>query len=363
MGTIVAESLLIQTLRGRRGSRPPIWFMRQAGRYLPEYREIRAKHSMLEIIKTPKLAAEVSLQPLRRFDLDAAIIFADILNPLIGMGLEVDFVAGQGPRIFNPLRSAADVAGLKIPQVIENSGYTLEAIELVVSELDRKGVPLIGFCGAPFTLSCYMIEGCGSRGSRGSQGSQDFSTARTFWKNLPEAWRSLQLKLVELCVDYLAAQAGAGAAALQIFDSWLGLLNQDEYVRLVEPYLKKMISLLKQRTNVPLVFYSTGTSDLLGCLSELGVDGLGVDGSLPLSEAARRLALPLPLQGNLDQMLLAGEWEPLECEVFKVLEEGQGLLSHIFNVGRGILPHTPPDNVARVVEIVRAWNSGAAGCS
>lgn len=319
--------------------------MRQAGRFLPEYREIRSRHGMLDVIRTPKLAAEVTLQPLRRFDLDGAIIFADILNPLIGMGIDLDFVAGEGPKIFNPVRNRDDVARLAVPRAEDNVPYTLEAIGMVSSELRPRGVPLLGFAGAPFTLSAYMIEGEGF--------SQPAATKKLMIES-PSVWNDLQAKLCEMLCDYLAAQARAGAAALQIFDSWVGQLGPAEFGRFVLPHLAALIRSLRERTDVPLIYFSTGSAALFSSMKELDVDAFGVDWRQDLATAQSLLGARA-LQGNLDPVLLLSPGEYLERAALDVLRAGRSLPAHVFNLGHGILPGTQPETVARLVEIVRGF--------
>lgn len=337
-------SLFIETLRGKRGSRPPIWLMRQAGRYLPEYRALREKNSMLQMVMTPELACEVTLQPLRRFPLDAGIIFADILTPLIGMGANLEFKKGEGPVIDNPIRSAADVAKLRLPSPVENTPYTLDAIKLVVRELGEK-TPLIGFSGAPFTLSCYLIEG---------QSPGDLERTKAMMVGDTATWRALQEKLVPLCVEYLVAQVEAGCRSLQLFDSWLGYLGPREYERFVQPYLTQVVSEVRARVDVPLVFFATGVSGLFPQLSKLNASAFGVDWRITLPQARSLLGRDLPLQGNLDPQLLAGPWEYVERCAREILADGATLPAHIFNLGHGVLPHTPPENVQRLVELVHS---------
>lgn len=339
------DSILVRALKGERGDRVPVWFMRQAGRFLPEYREVRKQHSMLDVIRTPALAAKVTLQPLERFDLDAGIIFADILNPLMGMGVELDFVAGEGPRIFNPVRDEGDVAKLIVPPVEENVGYTLEAIEMVSSTLRPRGIPLLGFAGAPFTLSAYLVEGGGF--------SQPQLTKR-FMLEKPEAWDALQEKLREMVSAYLVAQARAGAAAVQIFDSWVGHLGPAEFERFVFPHLSSLIGRVRSQAGVPVIYFSTASTALFGQIGRLGADAIGVDWRQSLSAASRSLACNV-LQGNLDPALLLGPRAYLEEAAENVLREGAKLRSHVFNLGHGILPETPIENVEALLRIVKGW--------
>lgn len=340
-------SLFIDTLKGKRSAETPIWLMRQAGRYLPEYRALREKNSMLQMVQTPELACEVTLQPLRRFPLDAGIIFADILTPLIGMGIGLEFKKGEGPVIDNPVRSVADVSRLRVPAPAENVQYTLDAIKLVVKELNGK-TPLIGFSGAPFTLSSYLIEGQ-------SPADSDLRLTKGLMVSNPEAWHELQEKLVTLCVEYLVAQVEAGCESLQIFDSWLGYVGPREYDRFVEPYLVKIISQVKARVDVPVVFFATGVSSLFPRLAKLPADAFGVDWRISLPDAAKLIGRPVPLQGNLDPQLLAASWEYVEHSARAILDEAATLPAHVFNLGHGVLQYTPVENVQRLIEFVKGY--------
>ena len=335
----------LAVLRGEKTDRTPIWLMRQAGRYLPEYRELRAKHSMLQMVMTPELAAEVTLQPLRRFPLDAAIIFADILTPLIGMGADLDFKQGEGPVISNPIRSSKDVESLIQSDPRESVAYTINAVRLVVKELSGK-TPLIGFSGAPFTLSCYLVEG-------GSPG--DLGRTKALMSEAPEVWHALQRKLVPLVVEYLVAQEEAGCEALQLFDSWLGYLGPRDYVEFVEPYLKEIVTQVRKRCTAPLIFFSTGTASLYPLIGKLPVSALGVDWRSSLTDAAERYGANVPLQGNLDPQLMPGPWHRIEREALRILDEGKSLPGHIFNLGHGVIPSVPPENVERLVNLVRSY--------
>lgn len=343
----MVQSIYLKVLRGEPVDRVPVWFMRQAGRYLPEYRELRKRHRMLELITTPELAAQVTLQPLERFELDAAIIFADILNPLIGMGVKLDFVEGEGPKIFNPISSPQDVDRLIVPDV-NSVAYTLEAIKICVSSLCKKNLPLIGFAGAPFTLSSYMIE-------KGRHSA--LADTKRFMITHHSAWHDMQQKLVAMVSSYLIAQAAAGASVLQIFDSWSGMLAEAEFKKFVLPYLKLIIERVKAAVQVPLIYFSTGTGALLHLIKELHTDGVSVDWRVPIRTARNVLGQSVALQGNLDPQILNGPLEYLEPAAKAVLEEGSGCGRFIFNLGHGILPDTPVQNVARVVELVRQFKT------
>jgi uroporphyrinogen decarboxylase len=302
---------------------------------------------MLQMVQTPELACEVTLQPLRRFPLDAGIIFADILTPLIGMGIGLEFKKGEGPVIDNPVRSVADVSRLRVPAPAENVQYTLDAIKLVVKELNGK-TPLIGFSGAPFTLSSYLIEGQ-------SPADSDLRLTKGLMVSNPEAWHELQEKLVTLCVEYLVAQVEAGCESLQIFDSWLGYVGPREYDRFVEPYLAKIISQVKARVDVPVVFFATGVSSLFPRLAKLPADAFGVDWRISLPDAAKLIGRPVPLQGNLDPQLLAASWEYVEHSARAILDEAATLPAHVFNLGHGVLQYTPVENVQRLIEFVKGY--------
>jgi uroporphyrinogen decarboxylase len=315
--------------------------MRQAGRYMPEYRALREKHPFLEMVKTPALACEVTLQPINAFDLDAAIIFADILPPLEGMGLQLEFVAGDGPVIRNPIRSAADVHALRTPPPEESLPYTLEALRLVCRELEGRGLPLIGFSGAPFTLAAYAIEG---------GGSANHARAKSFMMAEPAAWRELMTKLAEVVGRYLLAQARAGAQALQLFDSWVGQLSPADYRDCVLPYSRRALE-IASAAGVPLIHFGTNTGGMLELIAEAGGDVIGVDWRLPLDAAWARLP-GRAAQGNLDPVALLAPWDELRKRAAQVLDAAGGRPGHIFNLGHGILQETPVDNVKRLVDFV-----------
>lgn len=321
----------------------PIWLMRQAGRYMAEYRVLREKYSMLEMIQSPELAAEVTLQPINAFDLDAAIIFADILPPLIGMGLKLEFHPGKGPIIYNPINITYDIDLLGTPPAKETLTPTLEAIKIVTAELASKGIPLIGFAGAPFTLASYAIEGGGSK---------DYAKTKALMYSEPAAWKRLMEKLVTVQADYLLEQAQSGVAALQVFDSWAGLaLGKDSYQRFVAPYNKVLFDQLKQ-AGVPVINFSTGTNPYLEDVAACGGDVIGVDFRMPLGAVWEKIGAGRAIQGNLDPMALLADWRELRYQVDRVLEEADGRPGHIFNVGHGLHQSTPVENVRRLVDYV-----------
>ena len=321
----------------------PIWLMRQAGRYMPEYRALREKYSMLEMIQNAELAAEVTLQPIRAFDLDAAIIFADILPPLIGMGLQLEFVKGEGPVIHNPISSTREIDLLATPPAEVHLAPTLEAIRLVTAELATKGIPLIGFAGAPFTLASYAIEGGGSK---------DYAKTKALMYAEPAAWKRLMDKLVTVQADYLLKQVEAGAAALQVFDSWAGLaVGKEDYLRFVAPYNTRLFALLK-RAGVPVINFSTGTFPYLEDVAACGGEVIGVDFRMPLGAAWEKIGADRAIQGNLDPMTLLAPWRETRFHVDRVLDEACGRPGHIFNLGHGLHRMTPVENVKRLVEYV-----------
>jgi uroporphyrinogen decarboxylase len=316
--------------------------MRQAGRYMAEYRALRARHSMLELITTPELAAEVTLQPVNALGVDAAILFADILPSLMGMGLHLEFVEGKGPVIHNPLARTYDIDMLATPPAAVVLPGTLRAVELLASELGPRGIPLIGFAGAPFTLASYAVEGGSSR---------HYAKTKALMYGEPAAWKRLMTKLVTVQADYLAAQARNGAAALQVFDSWAGALSRYDYERHVAPYNRQLFQML-ERTGVPVIHFSTGTAAYIETVAATGGHVLGVDAQLPLDELWARLGSERALQGNLEPVALLAPWRELRFRIDQVLQQAAGRPGHIFNLGHGILPMTPVDNVRRLVDYV-----------
>ena len=341
-------SPFLRACRGLQVDRTPVWLLRQAGRYQAEYRALRERHSMLEIIRTPELAAQVTLMPVDDFGLDAAIVFSDILPPLVGMGLDLDFVKGDGPRIANPIASPRDVDLLGTPPAEETMAGTLEAITLVRHELEPRDIPVIGFAGAPFTLASYAVEGAASK---------DFARTKAFMLSEPAAWKRLLGKLVTVQADYLLAQARAGADALQVFDSWAGrALGREDYHRYVAPYNRELFASVA-RAGVPVVNFSLGVSAYLADAAACGGDVVGLDWQLPLDEAWERVGFERPVQGNLDPAALLAPWRELRFRIDDVLDRAGGRPGHIFNVGHGLVPQTPVDNVRRLVEHVRERTS------
>lgn len=330
----------LQACRREPVSRQPVWLMRQAGRYMKVYRELRAKHTILEMIKAPELAAEVTLQPLRAYDLDAGIIFADILTLPEAMGLPLQFVAGEGPVINTPVRSLADVEKLKVRPAAEALPFTLEAIRMVCRELNNR-IPLIGFSGAPFTLACYAVEGGSSR---------EFDFTRSFMFSEPKAWHALMAKLAESVGEYLSAQAAAGAQALQVFDSWAGSLSPADFREYVLPHTKRTIELAKQN-GVPVIYFSTRTAGMLPELRELGADVYGLDWRLDLPSAWAALG-DVAIQGNLDPTVLLSNPGEIRRHTARVIDSVRGRPGYIFNIGHGVIKETPEDHVKILVDYV-----------
>lgn len=325
----------------------PIWLMRQAGRYMAEYRALREHYSILELIKTPDLATEVTLQPIKAFDLDAAIIFADILPPLEGMGLELEFVKGDGPVIHNPLRRAADIETLATPPVEETLGFTLQAIKQVKNELAGR-IPLIGFSGAPFTLASYAIEGGSSR---------QYLLTKGLMYEQPRVWHTLLGKLALVIGNYLQAQAAAGAQALQLFDSWIGTLSPADYQEFVLPHSRRAIEIARLDSKVPLINFGTGTSGMLPLIKEAGGDVIGLDWRTDLASAWRQLGDDVAVQGNLDPAVLFAPTPEIKKQATRILDSVNGKPGHIFNLGHGILQHTPVEHVAALIDFVHEYTS------
>jgi uroporphyrinogen decarboxylase len=339
--SVAADSILVRTCHRQAVPHTPVWLMRQAGRYMPEYRAIRARQTMLEAIGDPATAAEITLQPVSALGVDAAIIFSDILPPLVGMGLELDFVAGTGPHIANPVRASRDVDMLGTPPAEQTMRGTLGAIRLVRDALPAS-TALIGFAGAPFTLACYAIEG-------GS--SQRYDIAKSFMYAEPAAWGRLMRRLVTVLADYLVAQARAGADVLQVFDSWAGALGPHDYARYVQPYNAALYRAVKA-AGVPVINFSTGTGAYIDGVAACGGDVIGIDWRTPLDDVRARLGDKNAIMGNLDPIALLAPWRELKAQIDDVLTRAGSAPGHIFNLGHGILPSTPVDSVRRLVDYV-----------
>ena len=321
--------------------RTPVWFMRQAGRYMQEYRALRAKHTLLELCRTPELSLEVTMQPIRALPVDAAILFADILLPLEPMGAPFEFAAGEGPVIHEPIRSREQIDKLRVCDPREGLGYVLDAITLIRKELDGK-VPLIGFAGAPFTLASYLVEG---------GKSSHFVKTKTLMYRDPESWNLLMTKLSDVVARYLVAQVAAGAQAIQLFDSWVGCLSPQDYRQYVMPHVARILTEVST-CGVPVIHFGTGTATLLELQRDAGGTVIGVDWRTPLDDAWRRLGDGVAVQGNLDPTLLLAPRDVLLAAAGRVLDRAGNRDGHVFNLGHGILPETPVDSVAAVVDFV-----------
>jgi uroporphyrinogen decarboxylase len=321
----------------------PVWFMRQAGRYMPQYRAVREKYSLLEICHQPELAAGVTLQPVRALGVDAAILFADILLPVIPLGLGLEFVKGEGPIIGRPVRSMGDVAAMRPVHAESDLGYVMEAIRILRGELN--GIPLIGFCGAPFTVASYMIEGGSSR---------EFLKTKMMMYSAPEIWHALMEKLSGVLAEYLVAQIRAGAQAVQVFDSWVGTLSPHDYENFVLPYSQSVLA-AAQAQNVPVVHFGTNTTTLLPLMKSAGGNVIGLDWRVPLDDGWALVGEDVAVQGNLDPAVLFAPLPEIKTRVHNILRRADGRPGHIFNLGHGILPHTPVENVRAVVDMVHEY--------
>lgn len=324
----------------------PVWFMRQAGRYMPEYRAIREKYSLLEIVQHPEIAAEVTLQPVHALGVDAAILFADILLPVIPMGLHLEFARGEGPVISNPLRTGADITRLRPIDAEADLGHVMETIRILRGELPVN-VPLIGFAGAPFTLASYMIEGGSSR---------DYRLTKTLMHSEPGLWADLMGKLAGCLEDYLLAQVQAGAQAVQLFDSWVGALSPQDYADYVLPHSGRVLKAL-EATGVPVIHFGTGTATLLPLMKQAGGTVIGLDWRVPLDQGWAILGDGVAIQGNLDPADLFAPLPVLRRRVEDVLRRAGGRAGHIFNLGHGILPGTPVEHVRAAVEFVHEYHA------
>ncbi len=334
------SELFLKACRRRPVPRTPVWFMRQAGRYMKEYRELRARYSLLELCQTPELAAQITLQPVERLGVDAAIIFADLLLPAQAMGMKLEFVQGEGPVLSDPVRTAEAVRKLRGANDGELS-YVGDTIGIVQRELQGK-IPVIGFAGAPFTVASYMIEGGPTR---------NFIFTKQMMYRQPELWHELMGKLTGVLSDFLQSQAAAGADALQIFDSWVGCLSPEDYRLYVLPHSQRLLRNVTSQ-KAPVIHFGTGTATLLELMREAGGDVIGVDWRIGLQDAWQRVGHDAAIQGNLDPVVLFGPMEKLREQVENILRAARGHPGHIFNLGHGILPGTPVENVQAVVEMV-----------
>jgi uroporphyrinogen decarboxylase len=317
----------------------PVWYMRQAGRSLPEYRALRTGRKMLDACSTPDLITEITLQPVRRYNVDAAIFFSDIVVPLRAIGIGIDIKPGTGPVVDHPLRSAADVSKLR-PLEPDDIAYVTKAVTGLVKELD--GTPLIGFAGGPFTLASYLVDGGPSK---------DYQLTKALMYGQPELWADLMGRLADITIAFLEVQIAAGASAVQLFDSWAGSLSLDDYRANVLPYSKRIFDALGP-SEVPRIHFGVNTGELLGAMGDAGADVVGVDWRVPLDDAVSRVEFGKALQGNLDPAILLAPWPVIEQRTRQVLDRGRTAEGHIFNLGHGVLPETDPDVLLRLTEFV-----------
>jgi len=335
------NSLFVRAAKAQPTERTPIWLMRQAGRYMAEYRAIRKQYSLIEICKKPEVAAQVTIEAAEILKVDAAIIFADLLLPLEVMGLPFHFSAGEGPKIEKPVRTPEDITSLRTDRAAD-LGYVSEAVKLVCKHFGDK-LPVIGFCGAPFTLASYMIEGSGSR---------NYIFTKKMMYSEPGAWNELMRKLVSVTAEYSAEQVRAGADTIQIFDSWVGCLSVEDYRRYVLPHATDLVKRL-QKSGVPVIYFGTDSATLLPSMKETGADVVGLDWRIPLDVGWQSLGPKGAVQGNLDPVLLFADWKELKARAEDILRRAAGRPGHIFNLGHGILPETPVDNVKALCAFVR----------
>jgi uroporphyrinogen decarboxylase len=335
----VSAPLLVRAARREPVERTPIWFMRQAGRSLPEYREIRKRAGLFEVVRQPELCAEVTLQPVRRHDVDAAVMFTDIMFPVIGMGVDVDLVDNVGPVVAEPIETAADVDRLMTPEPEESCPFVLESIRLVRAEL-RPDQAVIGFCGGPFTVAGYLIEGKPSR---------EFTKVKTMMYRRPATWHGLMEKLADAFARYVRGKVRAGADVIQVFDSWVGALSPSDYEEFVAPYSARILA----SVDVPTIHFGTGTATLLPSMAEAGGDVIGLDWRIPLDAGWAAVGADRGVQGNLDPAVLLGPWDRAESAALDVLRRAGARPGHVFNLGHGVLPQTEPDVLTRLTELVK----------
>ncbi len=338
----------LKAARGEKTDYVPVWYMRQAGRSQPEYRKIKEKYSLFEITHQPELCAYVTRLPVENYNVDAAILYKDIMTPLPALGVDVEIKAGVGPVISNPIRSLKDVENLGEIDPDNDIPYVLETIRILTKE--QLSVPLIGFSGAPFTLASYMIEGGPSK---------NYNKTKAFMHSEPEAWFLLMDKLAETTITYVKAQIKAGAKAIQIFDSWVGALNAEDYRTFIKPVMERIFTELRNE-NVPLIMFGVGASHLALEWNDLPLDVVGLDWRLPISEA-RKLGVTKAVQGNLDPALLLAPWEVLERKAREILDQGMAQPGYIFNLGHGVFPEVNPDTLKRLTAFIHEYSASKSG--
>jgi uroporphyrinogen decarboxylase len=342
----MTDPLLVRAARREAVERTPVWFMRQAGRSLPEYREIRKQHGLFDVVRNPELCAEVTLQPVRRHGVDAAVMFADIMLPVLAMGIDVELVENVGPVVARPIVSAADVDRLRVPEPEESVPFVLEAVSTVRREL-RPDQALVGFCGGPFTVAGYLVEGKPTR---------EFTKVKAMMYGEPSVWHALMEKLTDTFAQYVRAKVGAGADVIQVFDSWVGALSPSDYVEFVAPYSARILGAVE----VPTIHFGTGTAALLREMADAGGDLIGLDWRVPLDRGWAEVGDGRGVQGNLDPAVLLGPWDRVEAGTAEVLRRAGGRPGHIFNLGHGVLPDTDPNVLGRLVELVHERTAATA---
>src|SRR5262249_22974235 len=345
------ESRFVRACKALPVDATPVWFMRQAGRYMAEYRAVRKEHTLIEICKKPALAAYVTTPAAEVLGVDAAIIFADLLLPLEVMGLPFHFAVSEGPKIEEPVRNAEDVKKLRTDRAAD-LGYVAEAVKLVSKHFGSR-LPVIGFCGAPFTLASYMIEGRGSR---------NYILTKKMMYNAPLAWDDLMRKLVCVTSEYAVEQVRAGADVIQVFDSWVGCLSVEDYRQYVLPRTTELVKKL-QKTGVPVIYFGTDSTALLSSMKETGAEVIGLDWRIPLDVGWQSLNHHVAVQGNLDPVVLFADWKEIEARAAEILKRANGRPGHIFNLGHGILPETPVENVKRLARFVQEHSAQFAAAS
>jgi len=336
---VLSRSPFLLAARGEQAPHTPVWFMRQAGRSLPEYRAVREGISMLESCMRPELVVEITMQPVRRYGVDAAIFFSDIVLPLKAVGVDLEIQPGIGPVVALPVRSQADLAPIR-PVTTAEAGFVTDAVSQLVSQLG--GVPLIGFAGAPFTVASYLVEGGPSK---------DHAKTKALMHADPDLWHALADRLADVAIAFLSVQVEAGASAIQLFDSWAGALSPRDYERFVLPHSAKVFAALAGY-GVPRLHFGVNTGELLGLMSSAGADVVGVDWRVPLDEAARRVPAGKALQGNVDPAVLLAPWEVVESRTREALTRARSAEGHVFNLGHGVLPETDPSVLARLTDLV-----------
>ena len=335
----MTEPLLVRAARREPVERTPVWFMRQAGRSLPEYREIRKRHGLFDVVRNPELCAEVTLQPVRRHGVDAAVMFADIMLPVLGMGIDVELVENVGPVVAEPVATAADVERLRVPDPEEAVPFVLESVRLVREELDEDDA-VVGFCGGPFTVAGYLVEGKPTR---------EFVKVKTLMYREPAVWHGLMEKLADTFAAYVVAKVRAGADVIQVFDSWVGALAPADYEEFVAPYSARILAAVE----APTIHFGTGTATLLPAMAAVGGDVIGLDWRVPLDRGWDEVGEEKGVQGNLDPTVLLGPWERVEDATRDVLARAEGRRGHIFNLGHGVVPETDPAVLGRLTELVQ----------